>query len=134
MFFGTFGLYQHFWWYMHWARYRRFHHEPMWPVARAILPIFFAHSLNREIHRRLGRDGIAFRWEPAMLAVLFVLASVVGAICDRLSVHAVGSPWTDLAGLVPLLPIPYSTWRAQQAADRAGGGRTIALPGRIISG
>lgn len=127
----TVGLYQYYWSYMHWARFRRHTGTPMWPVARAVFSIFFAHSLNGEIDHRLRlRPG--FRWSPGALATLYVVSTLGAAVADRLSAHEVGAPYTSLAGLVLLLPIGYSMARTQQAANAAcddPGGRANARLG-----
>lgn len=120
LFGATIGLYQYYWLYMHWARFRRCTGEPMWPVARAILSVFFAHSLNREIDHRIGRVEL-HAWAPGALATLYVVCTIGGALADRLSAREIGSPYTDLAGLVLLLPIGYSLARTQAAANIACG-------------
>lgn len=58
LFFFTLGMYHVYWFYMQWARYRRGHPEvTIWPVARAIFSVFFAHSLANRLDEaaRAGR-------------------------------------------------------------------------------
>lgn len=116
----TLGMYQLYWSYMHWARFRRHTGTPMWPVARAIFSVFFAHGLNSEIDGRLRRVG-PYRWAPGALATLYVVASIVSTVADRMAAKSVGSPYSDVVGLAMLLPIGYSLWRTQRAANAACG-------------
>lgn len=117
---ATMGLYEFYWLYMQWARFRRRTGEPMWPVARAIFPIFFAHSLNREIEHRLRRIG-PHGWAPGALATLYVVCTLGSTVADRLSWNDIGSPYSELASLALLLPTGYSLARTQSAANVASG-------------
>lgn len=119
LFFATLGAYQLYWFYMHWARYRRYHEAQLWPVARAIFSLFFTHALGGEIAQRLERTGVRHRWFPGTLATGYVLSQIIGTICDRLSANNIGSPATDIVGLVALLPISYCLWGLQRAANIA---------------
>lgn len=119
LFFATLGAYQLYWFYMHWARYRRYHRTQLWPVARAIFSIFFTHSLGGEIAQSLERSGIRLRWSPGILAAGYILFQILGTICDRLSANDIGSPATDMVGLAALLPISYCLWGLQDAANIA---------------
>lgn len=119
LFFATLGAYQLYWFYMHWARYRRYHKTQLWPVARAIFSLFFTHSLGGEIAQRLERTGVRHRWSPGALATGYVIFQIIGSICDRLSAKDVGSPTTDIVGLVALLPVSYCLWGIQNAANIA---------------
>lgn len=121
LFFVTLGLYQLYWFYRHWARYRGFHRAHLRPIWRAIFPIFFAHSLCREIGSSLARAGAVHRWSPALLAWGFVLAQIASTVTDRLANRTIGSPYTDLLALVLLLPIASCLWGMQKAANLACG-------------
>lgn len=118
LFAATFGLYQVYWWYMHWARYRRFRRQSLWPVARAVFAIFFAHSLNEEIDARLRRDAKRHVWSPRVLAGLYVVCVVAARILARID----GSDaWGVFTIVGPLLPTGYALLRTQQAANLACG-------------
>jgi hypothetical protein len=119
LFFVTLGAYQLYWFYMHWARYRRYHKAQLWPVARAIFSIFFTHSLGEEIAQRLERGGVRHRWSPGALAAGYVLFQIIATICDRLSANNIGSPTTDVIGLMALIPISCCLWGIQNAANIA---------------
>lgn len=115
LFASTLGLYQLVWWHAHWSRYRRFRNQSMWPVARAIFPIFFAHSLTGEIDQRLQR-GSRYDWSPRLLATIFVVAVIAGRIIGRIDDD---SPIMTAATLATLLPVGISLARIQKAANVA---------------
>lgn len=119
LFFTTFGLYQLYWSYKHWSRYRAFRQAELWPVARAIFSIFFAHSLNGEIDQSLTRSSTSYRWSPGLLATGYVVFQIVSNVCDRLASRSIGSPVTDLVSIGMLLPLGYVMHRTQQAANLA---------------
>lgn len=131
MYVATLGLYAYYWWYQHWTRYRRFNREPLWPVARAIFPVFFAHRLTDEIDDRLSRLRLPRGWSPGLLATGFVLLQVTSVVADRLSWYEVLSPWSDVAGLAVLLPIGVLLMRIQRAANRAAGDADAQTNGRL---
>ena len=131
MYVATLGLYAYYWWYQHWARYRRFNREPLWPVARAIFPVFFAHRLTGEIDDRLSRLRLSRGWSPGLLATAFVLLQIFSSVADRFSWYDVLSPWSDVAGLALLLPIGLLLMRIQRAANRAAGDADAQANGRL---
>lgn len=119
LFFVTFGLYQLYWSYKHWSRYRAFRRAELWPVARAIFSVFFAHSLNSEIDQSLSRSSTPYRWSPGLLATGYVVLQIISNVCDRLSSRDIGSPVTDLVAIGLLLPLGYVMQRTQHAANLA---------------
>lgn len=122
LFIATFGLYQVYWFYMHWARYRRVRkQQDVWPVARAIFPIFFTHSLTEEINDTTLRRSPAYRWSPQLAATGYVTASLASMVLDRLAAHSIGSPTTDLASLLMLAPSCMCLLAIQRAANVACG-------------
>ncbi|QNP39389.1 hypothetical protein [Lysobacter solisilvae (ex Woo and Kim 2020)] len=116
---ATLGMYQIYWFYRHWARYRSYNKANISPIWRAIFPVFFAHSLGRDIRQSLARTGIAHRWWPNLLAWGYVVAQIISTVCDRLAAKEIGSPTTDLVATVALLPIGYCMWGLQKAANLA---------------
>jgi hypothetical protein len=115
----TFGAYQLFWFYKHWSRYRARHRVKLSAAGRSIFPIFFAHSLTERIQQALSGAGARIAWSPHSLATTYVAAAVIGSVCGRLSSNDIGAPLTDLLNLLSLLPIGYSLWRIQAAANLA---------------
>ena len=119
LFYATLGAYQLYWFYRHWSRYRAHHREKLQPVWRAVFAIFFTHALGDRISQSLGHKGIRHRWSPGALAAGYVLFQVIATVCDRLSANNIGSPTTDVIGLLSLLPIGHFLWCMQDAANLA---------------
>lgn len=119
LFFGTVGIYSVYWFWRHWKLHKIDKKLDIWPVPRAIFQIFFAHSLNREVDYLIQRKRLRFDWSPGGLATLFVVASLVSGVADRLSWNGIGSPISDLVSLATLLPVGYCLLRTQQAANLA---------------
>lgn len=118
LYFITFGAYPLYWFYVHWARFRRQHRRRLLPAARALFSIFFAHSLALKVDASLRRAGVDHRWSPRALAtgyVLIVIGSTLGGMAAALS-H--GVPPT-LVNLLSLPPTAYCLWGIQNAANHA---------------
>lgn len=118
---ATLGLYQLYWFYMQWARYRRRTKETVWPIARAIFPIFFVHSLARHFDAAIRARGQRYDWSPGTTATIFVLAWLVNAVIDRLASREIGSPYTDMLSIAMLVPLGLSLLSLQRAANHACG-------------
>lgn len=71
MYLGTFGVYQIYWMYKQWVTVRARTREEMWPVARAIFPIFFFYQARLPAAPgRAAERGVHHRDRPvAGLAV-----------------------------------------------------------------
>jgi hypothetical protein len=121
LFFLTIGLYQWYWFYAHWARYRRFRNVSLWPVPRAIFAIFFTHSLAEEIDQSLQRERIPYDWSPGAIATAFVIMEIASNLCGRLSGRNIGSPFTDYVPFVLMPFIAIVLWQMQVAANLACG-------------
>lgn len=121
LFFATFGLYHFYWSYMHWARYRAASGESLSPVMRTLFSIFFTHALSARIDGVLRKTGRPHAWAPGTIATLYVIASVGNAVLDRLSSRDIGSPYTDLLGVLALLPLGWTLLQIQRAANAACG-------------
>lgn len=72
LYFATLGLYQLYWFYMHWRRWRVARRETVWPVARAIFSLLFVHALARRIDRTARATGTRRDWWPMTVATVFV--------------------------------------------------------------
>lgn len=121
MFFVTMGFYQVYWFYRHWALFRRYHDVSLWPVARTLFPIFFTHSLTGAVDHRLKKSSQAYAWSPGLLATAFVMMQIASSLCDRLAWKEIGSPYTDWVAFALMPPIGYVLWRIQDAANHACG-------------
>jgi len=116
---ATLGLYQIFWFYLHWARYRSFHRADLMPAARAIFAIFFAHSLNRRIDDRLQQGGMDHRWHPSRSATGYVFLTLVGVPVGLMSMA--GNGWIELASYAIFAVTTWLLAGVQRAANAACG-------------
>ncbi len=122
LFFFTLGLYQLYWFYMQWARYARRHPQhTVWPVARAIFAVFFAHSLANRLDEAGRERGERADWAPIATATAYVVCQILGNVSDQLAARNIGLPYSDLIGTALLLPVGLSLLRMQAAANRASG-------------
>lgn len=121
LFFVTLGLYQLYWFYMQWARYRRRTGATVWPLARTIFAIFFTHSLAQRLDEAVRARGASYAWSPSAAATIYVIAQIASSVFDRLSAREIGSPLTDLISIALLAPIGLSLLRLQRAANHASG-------------
>ncbi len=85
LFMMTFGLYSVYWFYRNWSSYKAKHSAEMWPVARGIFAIFFAHKLFKSIDDALCERSSGYNWSPGLLAGLYVALVVGSRILDRIS-------------------------------------------------
>lgn len=116
---ATLGLYQVFWFYMHWARYRSFHRASMMPAARAIFALFFAHSLNRRIDQRLRENGVDHAWRPALAATGYVVLTLATLPVSVLAMY--GSGWIEVLSYLIFAGVTWSLAQVQRAANAACG-------------
>ncbi|WP_051311804.1 hypothetical protein [Zooshikella ganghwensis] len=119
LFIATFGLYTLYWFYEHWRQLKTRTKENIWPVPRAIFSIFFTHSLFRRIDKAAKVTGEAFSWSASGMATVYVLSEVVQNVCDRMSAKGFGSPYTDILGVLPIIFVGWSLFRAQKIANIA---------------
>lgn len=118
MMIGTLGLYAYYWFYKNWALLNR-RHKTYWPVPRAIFSIFFTHSLFDEITESIRRRGATHEWSPRGMATLYVLSAIASQVFDKLAGRSIGSPFTDIIGVLLLFPIVFSLYQAQRAINVA---------------
>ena len=124
LYFFTFGYYQFYWFYMQWARFRRWHNEPLWPVARALFAIFFIHRLNDEVDGSLRKSGAAYRWFPGSLATGYIVCVIGRGVFSVLANENVGFPWINLIALGLLVAMAFCLLPTQRAANAACGDRS----------
>ncbi len=119
--FGTFGFYSLYWFWRHWQLHRIDKKLEIWPVARAIFSVFFAHGLNQEIDHRIRREGLRHRWSPALWATLFVVSTIAIRLIDRF-LGTTLSPTVFLALLVAAqVANALFVFHSQRAANIASG-------------
>lgn len=117
---GTLGLYSIYWFYKNWSLLNR-RDDRYWPVARGVFNIFFTHALFREIDGALQRKARAFAWSAETLATVYVVCAILMNGMDRLSAKDIGSPVTDILGLVLFAPTVFALYTAQRAINLAEG-------------
>ncbi|RDD81468.1 hypothetical protein DVJ77_09780 [Dyella tabacisoli] len=115
----TLGLYWYYWHYQQWARYRSYHNEKLWPVARALFAIFFIHSLTSEIDHRLRKNRTPYAWSPGAIATAYVVLALASSIGNRLPQNV--GPWLNGLFIVLVLPIAWLLLKVQRAANLACG-------------
>lgn len=133
LFFATLGAYVIYWFYRNWKAYRDFSGEKIWPVARGIFSIFFAHSLFEKVNARLVERNITFPWSPRSFATWYVVVALVSHALDRASVKGVGSPVTDVLDIL-VLPAMYYTLLVPQRAVNAAEGDPLGEGNARLSG
>ncbi len=121
LFFATFGIYGFYWFYRHWSQYKRSSGESMLPVMRAIFSIFFTRALFYTIQSRIEESGKRYRWSPALMAAIYVITAIAGAIADRFSAASTEASAMDAIGLVTIPLTAWVLYTAQKGANIACG-------------
>jgi hypothetical protein len=133
LFIATFGMYQIYWFYKNWTYYKQHHGDDMWPVVRAIFPIFFAHSLCNAIDASLKISGIKHKWSPSGVATIYVVLKLISTISDAISKKNANVTFVDylIVALVPLIALQLHDAQvainnACRQADGASNGKFTA--------
>jgi len=98
----TLTLYDVWWIYRNWQRVQARTGEDISPFWRAFLAPFTVYGLFARIHAHAREQGIETGWNPAALAIAFLVLSFA---------WLVPSPWVlaSFAGFVPFLPVAATT-------------------------
>lgn len=115
----TFGMYEIYWFYKNWSLYRLASGIRMLPVMRAIFSIFFVNSLFRRINDRVEESGYIYQWSPGLMAVIFIVLSIMSGVVGMISAISVEYAVLDA---VSTLFFPLTVWilyRAQSAINIA---------------
>jgi hypothetical protein len=123
---ATMGIYSIYWFYQNWMRQRHKHNEDIWPLARALFAIFFAHRLFRRIDTCLsestkGSEGETFVWGPMSTATQYVVLAVLSSVINRLSVGVGGDAVLDLLSIIVMIISFWFLNTAQEAINFALG-------------
>jgi len=84
LFVMTLGFYEYYWLAVNWYRHRKATGISVWPLPRALFPIFFTHTLISAIDERLNKNNIIHRWNPLLWATLYVLAGIAYGILGEI--------------------------------------------------
>ncbi len=117
--FVTMNLYLVYWFYRNWRLVKLRTGESMWPPMRGIFYIFFTHSLFSRVNERIESNGKSFDWQPATIATLVVLLTILANVLDRLAARSIGSPTTDLISIALVPVLPLLMLKAQRAINLA---------------
>ncbi len=117
LFMMTLGIYAIYWFHENWRWQKAKHATSVWPVARGLFSIFFAHSLFKKIDTSLKFKGVKHVWSPALLASFYVILTILSQVVERLASTGVGSPYTDLIPVMLLPAIAYILGRTQEAVN-----------------
>jgi hypothetical protein len=131
LYIATFGYYQLYWFYKHWANWRAGRRVEIWPVMRAIFPIFFVYSLAEEIDQSRRRAGATRRFAAVPLAAGFILLTLAQWAGDRI-LPRFFDLWSSIAlGLGLWLALGAILVQVQVAANEACGDPTGASNARF---
>ena len=104
----TFGVYQLYWWYRHWARLRAHGGEDVWPWLRTIFANLFAYYFFDRVNEEADRQGTPTLVSPLLLAAAYFVALTCGYL---------GAPeWVPFLAPVALLAYVQSVINALPAA------------------
>ncbi len=117
MFIGTMSLYSLYWVFKNWRNYSDYIDERIMPIMRAIFQIFFMHSLFNKVDDDLKAQGKSFDWAPNMVATIYVVASVVSQLLDRLAEIEVGPQWLEFGSVLCLPILLITLLKAQDAIN-----------------
>jgi hypothetical protein len=135
---ATMGIYSIYWFYQNWTRQRYKYDEDIWPLARALFAIFFAHRLFRRIDARLGEatkgsDDSEFVWSPMSTATQYVALAVLSSVINRLSVEVGGDVVLDLLSIIVMVISFWFLNTAQEAINVALGDPDGDADSRFLS-
>jgi hypothetical protein len=94
----TYGLYLIYWFYAHWRRTKVATGSDIWPIARALFPVFFTHSLLRDVSLAAAESGVRTRFAVHASAWSFIALVLLQRLPDPY--------WlVSLFSFVPLIPV-----------------------------
>ena len=110
LYLSTLGLYSIYWFYKQWEAYKEGSHfesdaGKMWPVMRALFPVFFVFSLLRRLKEEGHQHPEMVQWRSAPTAAVLTALLVISKALDRAAYRSIGSPVTDILSMLILLPL-----------------------------
>lgn len=96
--FGTFGLYDLYWFYRNWKLVKNQFRQDLSPFWRAFFAPLWGFSLFGEIHAYAGRHGRHAGWSAGLLGALYLIWVALWRLPD---------PWwlVSLFSFIPLIPV-----------------------------
>jgi hypothetical protein len=121
LFVGTFGFYKYYWFYKNWSRYKANSNDDIWPVMRAIFPIFFVHTLFGRVDEAIKEQPHEHFWSPNALVASFVIFQLIINLTGRVP----SGEYENIAlGIQLILMVPvmgFILYLAQRAINVACG-------------
>lgn len=71
----TLGIYQIYWFYMHWRTVKEREKSDIWPAARTFFSVFSCYALFRRIVDVANSLSIRTIWWPSQMTILYLLAT-----------------------------------------------------------
>lgn len=127
LFFLTLGIYQFYWYYKNWSNYKQYcmwesgPDDDIWPFPRALFTIFFVHRLLYRVSEFAESKMRNISFSVDSIATPIVLLIILMNVMDRLAAKSIGSPYTDIIGLLVLVPLFYFTNIARKFINEACG-------------
>lgn len=113
LFIGTIGFYAIYWFYKQWDLYKKSTNEDIWPLARCIFSIFYAHSLFALFETKYQIQTGNTPRSINSLATIYVVVAIGGQIFSKLSEHGYGNPLSFYLSLLTLPVTGYVFYQAQ---------------------
>jgi len=118
LFFFTLGAYEYYWLYKNWSLFKARTNENIWPVMRAIFPVFFTHALFDRVDSYLKKEGGEYNWNASGTAFLFVILQIANDALDRMSMK-MDSKLLDILSIAIIIPLVLPMYNAQKAINAA---------------
>lgn len=136
LYLATFTLYTFYWFYKNWARYKGRHPEAsrfgttIWPVPRAVFPMFFTHALLRKVKAQGRHLPQVAAWHSGWTATFMVVWMILSAVIDLPLEGTAG----DLVSIAAVFPLLLPLLKSQQMINLACGDADGAGNDRLSKG
>ena len=104
-------LYTVYWFYKHYAQIKAACGESMWPVARALFPVFFAFNLFKRIQEAGNEKDIQVGWTYQSLAPAFMALTLLYNLSGSIS------PIVGVLSLATMPMLSYIVTQVQATAN-----------------
>jgi hypothetical protein len=115
---ATLGLYGIYWFYRNWTGYRDYSGERIWPVPRAIFAIFFVHALFRHVIEKAEEEDVTVPFKHGSSTFQYVFIAVLSFVLSQFSQRNIGSPLTDIAGVLLMFLLVWVMLPVQEGINR----------------
>ena len=112
----TFSFYAVYWFWRQWTEWRNKTGENIWPIARAIFSIFFAHSLFKKIETKASQVDSRSHKNLDIAATIYVIVELAFNLMDKIPM--IGIVYLVLTILFVCI-LSASVWQAQAQANIA---------------